>query len=523
MPVWKTLRHNGVAFPPAHSPTGLTTTIRGEQVTLSPLGDEMAYQFAKKKDTPYVKDPVFVGNFMKDFSKELPPSLRGVSFSEVDFSRYYRLVDEEKRKKEAVTKDVKKLQAASRKEAREALKARYGKAEIDGKEVDIANWLVEPPGLFLGRGAHPLRGSWKPRVSSKDVTLNLDEDAPVPPGDWGGVVHDKESIWMARWIDKLTEREKYVWPHESSAIQQSRNREKYDKALRIDSKLNLLRRTILHKMSKADAKTKKIATVAYLIDRLGMRVGDEKDEDEADTVGATTLRVEHVKIFEDKVEFDFLGKDSVRWFKTIPEAEPVLLENLRRFAKGKKPEDEIFDVVTSSMVNRFLSDVVPDLTAKVFRTYHASKVAESTLRAKDMRQADDLEKLYFAKEANLRAAEFCNHKRTPPKNWDESLRKKEEKIAEYRAKGKEAMVRKMAMNVDFTKKTKDYNLNTSLKNYIDPRIYKSWCDYVGLDWEKLYSTSLQRKFSWVARSKKSWTREEEAVAATTVSSPQSAP
>ena len=53
------------------------------------------------------------------------------------------------------------------------------------------------------------------------------------------------------------------------------------------------------------------------------------------------------------------------------------------------------------------------------------------------------------------------------------------------------MVKKMSMNVEFTKKTKDYNLNTSLKNYIDPRIYKSWCDYVGLDWKKLYTTSLQ--------------------------------
>ena len=75
MPVWKTLRHSGVAFPPAHSPTGLTMAIRGEVVTPSPLGDEMAYQFAKKKDTPYVQDPVFVENFMKYFSKELPARL----------------------------------------------------------------------------------------------------------------------------------------------------------------------------------------------------------------------------------------------------------------------------------------------------------------------------------------------------------------------------------------------------------------------------------------------------------------
>jgi DNA topoisomerase I len=511
MPVWKTLRHSGVAFPPEHPVKGLTVTVRGESVALSPLAEEMAYQFAKKKDTPYVKDPVFVENFMKYFSEELPQNLKGVKFSEIDFSKFYRLVDQEKREKESMSKDEKKRLAASRKEQREAMKTKYGKALIDDKEVDIANWLVEPPGLFMGRGEHPLRGSWKPRVNRKDVTLNLDETAVVPEGDWEAVVHDKESIWMARWIDKLTGKEKYVWPHESSAIQQSRNKEKYDKALRIESKLNPLRKTIIDKMSKkrGDIKTKKTATVAYLIDKLGMRVGDEKDEDEADTVGATTLRVEHVKVLEDQVEFDFLGKDSVRWVKTIPEAEPVLLENLRRFTEGKRPEEEIFDGVTSSMVNRFLSGIVTDLTAKVFRTYHATKQAEASLQAKDMRQADELEKLYFAKEANLRAAEFCNHKRTPPKNWDESLKKKEEKLAEYKAKGKEGMFKKMEMNVEFTKKTKDYNLNTSLKNYIDPRIYKSWCDHVGFDWDKLYTSSLQKKFSWVAKSKKPWIRQEQ--------------
>jgi DNA topoisomerase-1 len=485
--------------------------VRGELVTPSPLGDEMAYQFAKKKDTPYVQDPVFIQNFMKCFSKELPPRLSDAKFSEIDLSKFYELVDEEKRRKEAASKDEKKRLAASRKEQREIMKAKYGKAVIDGQEVDIANWLVEPPGLFMGRGAHPLRGSWKPRVSHRDVTLNLDESAPVPDpqGGWSAIVHDRKSIWIARWIDKLTEKEKYVWPHEGSAIQQSRNKAKYDKADLTDSKLERLRGRIRKGMSSRDVKASKTATVAYLIDNLGMRVGDEKDEDEADTVGATTLRVEHIKILEDRIEFDFLGKDSVRWMKTISAPDEVLLRNLRRFTKGKDPQDEVFDIVTSSMVNRFLSGIVPGLTAKVFRTYHATKVAKENLRSKDMRQADELEKLYFAKEANLAAAIFCNHKRTPPKNWDESLKKKEEKLAEYRAKGKESMVKKMSMNVGFTKKTKDYNLSTSLKNYIDPRVYKSWFEYVGLEWEKLYTTSLQRKFSWVAKSKRPWPRQEE--------------
>ena len=322
-------------------------------------------------------------------------------------------------------------------------------------------------------------------------------------------MHDHESIWIAKWIDQLTGREKYVWPHESSEIQQSRSKDKYDKALRIEGQLGKLRRKTLEAMASRDEKKRKTATVSYLIDKLGMRVGDEKDEDEADTVGATTLRVEHVKIEDAKIEFDFLGKDSVRWVKTLSDPEPILVQNLRRFTAKKKPGDEIFDVVTSSMVNRFLSEIIPGLTAKVFRTYHATLETKRSLSSRDVRDADDLEKRYFAKEANLSAAIFCNHKRTPPKTWEQTLKKKEEKLAEYRAKGKEGMARKMSLDVEFTKKTKDYNLNTSLKNYIDPRVYKSWCDYAGLDWNKLYTTSLQRKFSWVAKSKKAWTPQEE--------------
>jgi len=42
-----------------------------------------------------------------------------------------------------------------------------------------------------------------------------------------------------------------------------------------------------------------------------MWVGDEKDPDEEDTVGATTLRKEHIKLTENTSEFDFLGKDGV--------------------------------------------------------------------------------------------------------------------------------------------------------------------------------------------------------------------
>ena len=116
----------------------------------------------------------------------------------------------------------------------------------------------------------------------------------------------------------------------------------------------------------------------------------------------------------------------------------------------------------------------------MFRTYHATAKAREYLGSEDMRDADDLDKLYHAKEANLRAAMFCNHQRTPPKTWEEARRKKEQKLKDAIAKNDVKRIPRLKRELDFYERTKNYNLNTSMKNYIDPRVYKAWCDYVGL-------------------------------------------
>ncbi len=500
---WTTLSHNGVNFPDPYQPEGLSIQVRGKEVALSPLGEEMAYNFAKKKDTPYVQDPVFRRNFMGDFVNELPSWCKGAKFEDIDFSVLYRKVDAEKAAKEGMSKEEKKALASARKERRESLKARFGKALLDGKEVDIANWMVEPPGLFMGRGEHPFRGKWKPKVTPSDVVLNLGESAKVPPGDWKRVVNDHNSMWMAKWIDKLTDKEKYVWLHESSPLQQSRSKAKYDNARKVGDNLRKIRARIERELDSKDETTRQVATVCFLIDRLGMRVGDEKDEDEADTVGASTLRVEHVTLSGDMAEFKFLGKDSVAWHKS-EKVPPSVSRNLRDFMTGKKPGEDVFHNVSSSMVNQFLSSIVSGLSAKVFRTFHATATAKDALGSADMRGAEDLDKLYHAKEANLQAAKFCNHQRTPPKTWEESHQKKAAKLQEAIAKGDSKRIPKLRRELDFYERTKTYNLNTSMKNYIDPRVFKSWCDYVGLDWAKVYSKSLQKKFAWVTRSSVKW-------------------
>ena len=72
-------------------------------------------------------------------------------------------------------------------------------------------------------------------------------------------------------------------------------------------------------MKSKEMRLRQRAVALYFIDKLALRAGNEKDGDEqADTVGCCSLRVEHVTIHEQLdgkewvVEFDFLGKDSIR-------------------------------------------------------------------------------------------------------------------------------------------------------------------------------------------------------------------
>ena len=104
---------------------------------------------------------------------------------------------------------------------------------MDGKEVEVGNYMAEPPGIFIGRGEHPLRGKWKPRVTAKDVTLNLGKDAKTPQGNWGKIIYDNDSMWLASWMDVLTEKRKYVWLADTSGLKQDRDKEKYEKNSKI--------------------------------------------------------------------------------------------------------------------------------------------------------------------------------------------------------------------------------------------------------------------------------------------------
>jgi DNA topoisomerase-1 len=90
------------------------------------------------------------------------------------------------------------------------------------------------------------------------------------------------------------------------------------------------------------------ATAMYFIDVLALRAGNEKGEDEADTVGCCSLRCEHVTLEPPNfVIFDFLGKDSIRYYNKVTVDEQVF-KNIKIFKRDKKDSDGLFDRVNVS-------------------------------------------------------------------------------------------------------------------------------------------------------------------------------
>jgi DNA topoisomerase-1 len=526
----KNLQHNGIYIAP-YDYKGFTIRMKGQTIKLQPKSEQMAIALVKKKQSAAPPDEVFYKNFLQDFLQQLKEENPSLSFleqiqneyvnkmgndsfkendvvrQEFDFSEISKHLEREKSAKLAMTKEEKKKLAAERKARREALKEKYGYAVVDGKKIEIANWTAEPSCLFTGRGKHPRRGKWKEGPKEEDIILNFhSSDTPEPPGNWKDIVWEPEKMYIAKWQDKLTGKIKYVWPSDSAFLKQRKEQEKFDKAEKLGNNIPKIEEHILKNLDAEDDERRKIATVCWLIFALNLRVGDEKDPGEADTVGAITLRPEHIKIEHDVLHFDFLGKDSVRWVKSIS-APPIVISNIEHYAKMCK--EYLFEGIDSQKVSRFLSEKMDELTAKMFRTWTTTKVVKKYLDNCGVKKDDaGYVKVFEAKMANLEGAIVANHKKMVSANFNERLAKKkarlkelESQLEEKRRQGKKTdavlnRIEKTKLDIELSEKTKEYNLGTSLKSYIDPRVYVKWAGKVDFNLEKLYSKTLRKKYSW---------------------------
>ena len=545
---WSTFTHNGVLFPEPYKHQQIPLVYNGEKIILKPDSEEYATIYAKFTETDYVKNKTFNKNFFHDWKQILKADGHKeiTSLEECDFSLILKHLLAHKEAKKNLSKEEKQKE----KEKKDKFEAKFKVAYVDGKEQATGNFRIEPPGIFLGRGCHPKAGKIKKRIYPEDITLNIDKKSPIPElpkflskHKWGKIIHDNTLEWLASWKDDISGKTKYVWLGAKSDFKAKSDEHKFDMARKLAKNILEIRRTNINNIISlnVDNKTKQLATALYLIDNLALRVGNEKGDDEADTVGVCSLRVEHINFLADnKIALDFLGKDSVRYQNTV-KIDPDVYSTIIKFVKGKKKSDDLFDLINPQMLNQYLGTMMEGLTAKVFRTYNASKLFQTELndinkQIDKMGNNNDTNKINLIldmyNKANVKVAILCNHQKNISKSFNEQIDKIDDRIQQLKQKKKDLdkekekinkedkeSIKKINEKINKTKdkiteaenkkdlkmELKNLSLTTSKTNYIDPRITIAFFKKHKLPLEKIFSQTLRDKFFWAMDIPENWT------------------
>ena len=411
--------HNGFAYLEYKFPNPYLT-INNKLVKVEEQCFHAAVLFSKVQ-SPDLK---FTENFWKSFQKLLPYKYQRVQMTSINFQKL-----------SSYTLNCSKVNG------------NFGYVIVKGKRYKLNNYIVEPLHIFKGRGDHPQRGTIKFTVMPEQITLNVSKTPPCPLSGhtWGNVINNENIQWAGFYKDNFGQT-KYMYPILNDECK------KFDNARVLKKKLHNIRKNITQDLDSNKERLQQKATAAYLIDKLCIRIGHPKESDSADTVGCCTLRVEHIKIGKNSISFEFLGKDSIEFKKTLCPHESVM-RNMKSLVKNKQPCESIFHSIDANSLNTYLNKLCTGLTAKQFRTCHASDKFSQLLSAYN--PAIDGNILKYYKICNAKVAKLCNHKR------GDSL-----------------------------------SNETSKANYIDPRIVFAFSKKHNIPLQSLYSSSLLQRHSW---------------------------
>lgn len=538
---WRFLEHKGVMFPPEYEPLPDHVVFKydGQKMKLSPDAEEIAGFYARMLEHDYTTKDAFNKNFFRDWRKNMTEKEQKLikDLGKCDFRPMHQYFVEQSEIRKNKSKEEKK----AIKEENLRIIEEYGWAKIDGHKQKIGNFRIEPPGLFRGRGDHPKMGTLKRRVMPEDVMINCSKDStwPKPPAGhkWKEVRHDNTVTWLASWTENVQNQNKYVMLGATSRLKGEKDWLKYETARSLHTRIDKIRADYQNDWTSKEMRVRQRGVALYFIDKLALRAGNEKDSEEAaDTVGCCSLRVEHITLHKEKdgkeyvVEFDFLGKDSIRYHNEVA-IEKQVFKNLKLFMDNKKEGDDLFDRLNTGSVNEYLRELMDGLTAKVFRTYNASRTLEEELQK--LTEPDDPlpAKILSYNRANRAVAVLCNHQRAVSKNHGAQMERAQAKVEEKRKlvedaerdaknakKDLKATKTQSAMNVyEKKKKTverlkeqlaklemglldkeegKTISLGTSKLNYLDPRISVAWSKKWEVPVEKVYNKTQKEKFQW---------------------------
>lgn len=405
--MWDSLIHKGPVLCSSYKYQGYPFYIKGKLTKVSPLAEENMFYFNKINKVH--KSPIFKRNFWKGYSKFLSSKCSLGDIQLIINNDYkpncYGNVDD------------------------------FKYIKVNGKTKEI-NPCIEPPGIFVGRGLHPLSGTIKKRISVSDIIVN----GSTVHGNWKNKVKNKGSNWICCYRDPIQNSYKYI-----SFKEYINDKDKFDKANKLMKKLNNIRKLYEQYMYSKDTQKKQLGFLIYFLDTLAIRVGSDKYNR---TQGLCNLTKNNFDISPKSIKLHFIGKDHVPYETTIP-------NSTQHFGKLKQflqhSQHNIF-TISYEQFKEFLKSNF-NVTPKVFRTCKASYTFDKLLNKYNSTKHGCPVEYY--KKCNREIAILCNHK-----------------------------------------SSKGYLDNTSKVNYLDPRISVKWCRKVGCRLDKIFTDVQMKQIKW---------------------------
>jgi DNA topoisomerase-1 len=167
-----------------------------------------------------------------------------------------------------------------------------------------------------------------------------------------------------------------------------RDQQKYHELLAFAEQLPRLRRRLQRDLTQTKLdKNKVLATVVSVMARTGIRVGNDRYVEANDSYGITTLLDRHARIERGTIQFSFRGKGGKPYRAAIRDRKLAAIVKRCRDIPGQRLFQYLdgrgrYQPITSSDVNEYLKRVTAtEVTAKTFRTWAATLIAASELRA----------------------------------------------------------------------------------------------------------------------------------------------
>jgi len=158
-----------------------------------------------------------------------------------------------------------------------------------------------------------------------------------------------------------------------------RDRTKFENMSAFGAALSPLRARVLAELGRDELDRERvIAAIVRLLDRTGLRVGNDSYLRENHTSGLSTISKKHVTVHGREIELDFPGKGGKVWHGSLlaPRVARVMAEcqgipgyRLFKYRDAERKARK----VGSAEINRWLHELTgnAELTAKDFRTWHA--------------------------------------------------------------------------------------------------------------------------------------------------------